>query len=204
MTTRLYLDHAATTPVLPEAREAMARGFDAWANPNSPHADGRSARALLEEARKTIADALGWRHDVIFTSGASEAVEIAAARAKLPSRAHGATEHPIVRHAMGPDSLVIAVQPSGLIDEQALDSVLADGPALVEETVGGWKASGHTLTKDGKGAVTIAVVADAGGAAAPTIAALGRLKPKLADADLVLALGGMGTTKTDSTATAGP
>ena len=75
MTTRLYLDHAATTPVLPEAREAMARGFDAWANPNSPHADGRSARALLEEARKTIAEALGWRHDVIFTSGASEAAD---------------------------------------------------------------------------------------------------------------------------------
>jgi cysteine desulfurase len=131
MTTRLYLDHAATTPVLPEAREAMARGFDGWANPNSPHADGRSARALLEEARKTIADALGWRHDVIFTSGASEAIEIAGARARVPGRAHGATEHPIVGHAMGADSRVIAVQASGLIDEEALDSMLADGPALV-------------------------------------------------------------------------
>jgi cysteine desulfurase len=131
MTTRLYLDHAATTPVLSEAREAMARGFDAWANPNSPHADGRSARALLEEARKIIADALGWRHDVIFTSGASEAIEIAGARASVTGRAHGATEHPIVAHAMGADSRVIAVQPSGLIDEEALDSVLADGPALV-------------------------------------------------------------------------
>ncbi|HJU77817.1 MAG TPA: cysteine desulfurase family protein [Sphingomicrobium sp.] len=131
MTTRLYLDHAATTPVLPEAREAMARGFDAWANPNSPHVDGRSARALLEEARKTVADALGWRHDVIFTSGASEAVEIAAARARVAGRAHAATEHAIVSHAMGRDSRIIPVQPSGLIDEEALDSLLAEGPALV-------------------------------------------------------------------------
>src|SRR5580765_1689802 len=64
--TRLYLDHAATTPVLAQARAAMARGLDAWANPSSPHADGRAAAALLEDARKTISDALDWRHDVIF------------------------------------------------------------------------------------------------------------------------------------------
>lgn len=128
---RLYLDHAATTPVLPEARGAMARGFDHWANPNSPHGEGRSARALLEEARSTIADVLDWRHDVIFTSGASEAVEIAAARAKVVGRAHGATEHAIVPYAMGSDSRVVAVQPNGLIDEAALDAMLAEGPALV-------------------------------------------------------------------------
>ena len=80
---RLYLDHAATTPVLPEAQAAMARALEAWANPSSPHADGRKARAALEEARRTIAEALGWRHDVILTSGASEAIEIVAARAKV-------------------------------------------------------------------------------------------------------------------------
>ena len=74
----------ATTPVLPEARAAMSHGFDAWANPSSPHAEGRKSRALLEEARSTLAEVLGWRHDVIFTSGASEAVEIAAARARVP------------------------------------------------------------------------------------------------------------------------
>ena len=128
---RLYLDHAATTPVLAQAREAMIRGFDSWANPNSPHGEGRAARALLDEARKGIADALGWRHEVIFTSGASEAVEIAAARARVAGRAHGATEHAIVPHAMGPQSRIIPVDRDGLIDEEALDSVLADGPALV-------------------------------------------------------------------------
>ena len=128
---RLYLDHAATTPLLPEARAAMARAMDAWANPSSPHAEGRAARALLEEARSTIAAVLGWRHDVIFTSGASEAVEIAAARARLPGRAHGATEHAIVPHAMGERSRVIPVGPDGLVDEATLDAVLAEGPALV-------------------------------------------------------------------------
>jgi len=131
MAERIYLDHAATTPVIAEAQAAMARGFAAWANPNSPHADGRAARALLEEARKTIADALAWRHDVIFTSGASEAVEIAGGRAKIEGRAHGATEHPIVHHAMGSNSRIISVHAGGLIDEDHLETILADGPSLV-------------------------------------------------------------------------
>jgi cysteine desulfurase len=131
MTDRLYLDHAATTPVLAEARTAMERGFAAWANPSSPHADGRAASALLEEARSTIAQALGWRHDVIFTSGASESVEVAAKRARIAGRAHGATEHAIVPFAMGASSEVIAVRRDGLIDEAALNAVLARGPALV-------------------------------------------------------------------------
>jgi cysteine desulfurase len=128
---RIFLDHAATTPVLPQARAAMERGFDAWANPSSPHAEGRAARALLEEARTTLAEALDWRHDVIFTSGASEAVEMVAARARVAGRAHGATEHAIVPHAMGAESTVLSVGQDGLIDEAALDAALANGPALV-------------------------------------------------------------------------
>ena len=128
---RIYLDHAATTPVLPEAQAAVARAFASWANPSSPHAEGRAARALLEEARSTIADVLGWRHDVVFTSGASEAVEIAAKRARVPRRAHGATEHAIVPYAMGETSKVIPVTPDGLIDEAGLDAILAEGPTLV-------------------------------------------------------------------------
>src|SRR5688572_9070800 len=90
---RLYLDHAATTPVLPEAQAAMAVALEHWANPSSPHADGRAARAALEDARSRIAEALGWRHDVILTSGASEAISIAASRAKVPGRSRGPTEH---------------------------------------------------------------------------------------------------------------
>jgi cysteine desulfurase len=131
MTTRTYLDHAATTPVIDEARAALERALASWANPSSPHAEGRASRALLEEARSTIADVLGWRHDVVFTSGASEAIEIAAARAKVPGRAHGATEHAIVHYAMGEASRVIPVDSDGLIDEAALDAVLGEGAALI-------------------------------------------------------------------------
>jgi len=129
--TRIFLDHAATTSVLPEALAALERGYETWANPSSPHAEGRAARALLEEARSTVAEVLDWRHDVIFTSGASEAIEMVAARARIAGRAHGATEHAIVPHAMGPNSRVIPVGPDGLIDEDALDAVLAEGPALI-------------------------------------------------------------------------
>jgi cysteine desulfurase len=131
MPDRLYLDHAATTPVLPQAYAALERALASWANPSSPHAEGRASRALLEEARTTIAGELGWRHDVIFTSGASEAIEIAAARAKVAGRTHGATEHAILHHAMGEATRVIPVSGDGLIDETALDAVLAEGPALV-------------------------------------------------------------------------
>ena len=131
MPDRLYLDHAATTPVLPEAQAAMRRGFEAWANPSSPHGEGRAARVLLDEARAAVAEALGWRHDVIFTSGASESIEIAAKRALIVGRAHGATEHAIVPHAMGTASTVIDVGRDGIVDEAALDAVLADGPALI-------------------------------------------------------------------------
>jgi len=131
MPDRLYLDHAATTPVLAEARRAMARALGCWANPNSPHAEGRAARAALERARQSVARALGWRHDVIFTSGASEAVEIAARRCRLAGRAYGATEHAVVPHAMGPGARVIAVGADGLVDEESLSSALSDGPALI-------------------------------------------------------------------------
>ena len=131
MTQRIYLDHASTTPVIGPAAEALKRGIEGWANPNSPHAEGRRSRALLEEARETIKQALGWPHDVIFTSGASEAIEIAAARAAIPGRAYGAAEHAIVGYAMGENSAVLPVDGNGLIDGAALDEVLAQGPALV-------------------------------------------------------------------------
>ncbi len=80
---RIYLDHAATTPVIASARASFGGGMEIWANPSSPHMDGRNARAALENARKRIAAALGWSGEVIFTSGASEAIVIALGRAKM-------------------------------------------------------------------------------------------------------------------------
>jgi cysteine desulfurase len=127
---RLYLDHAATTPVLPAAQAAVADALARWANPSSQHADGRRARAALEAARRSIADALGWRHDVILTSGATEAIAITAARAKVPGRAYGATEHDAVGAAMG-RAKAIPVGADGRIDVAALDEVLAGDPTLV-------------------------------------------------------------------------
>ena len=128
---RLYLDHAATSLVLPEARDAVARALEAWANPSSPHADGRRERAALEEVRRTIAQALGWRHDIILTSGATEAIFIAAARAKAERRIVGSTEHDADLAAMGADADVLPVDRNGLIDFDALEAALAKGPALV-------------------------------------------------------------------------
>ena len=131
MTTRIYLDHAATTPVLPAARAAMADALARWANPSSPHADGRAARALLEEARAAIAAALDWPHDILLTSGASEAITIAAARAKVAGRIVGATEHDVVPYAMREGATVLPVDRRGIVDLDALDAALAKGPALV-------------------------------------------------------------------------
>lgn len=84
-----------------------------------------------------------------------------------------------------------------------------DGPKLVDErhTIGAhaWTFAEHTMRLDRAGgrALTIGVIADAGGATAPTMAALGRLRAKLAEADLVIALGGMGTTRAELEATLG-
>lgn len=74
---RIYLDHAATTPLLPAVREAMADAMERWANPSSPHSEGRAARAALEDARARINAALGWDGELILTSGASEAIALA-------------------------------------------------------------------------------------------------------------------------------
>jgi cysteine desulfurase len=131
MPDRLYLDHAAISPVLPEAREAIAGALERPGNPSSPHADGRQARAALEEARRTIADALGWRHDVIMTSGGSEAIQIVAARAKVHRRIVGPTEHEAVTAAMGEGAEVLSVDGRGVIDLQRLEELVAAGPALV-------------------------------------------------------------------------
>ncbi|MET7461595.1 cysteine desulfurase family protein [Nonomuraea sp. 3-1Str] len=74
----VYLDHAATTPMLPEAIEAMTEQLGQVGNASSLHAAGRRARRVVEEARETIADALGARpSEVVFTSGGTEADNLA-------------------------------------------------------------------------------------------------------------------------------
>jgi cysteine desulfurase len=74
----VYLDHAATTPVLPEAIEAYARALSEVGNPSSIHAAGQSAKRLLEDARDQVAATLGAQGiEVVFTSGGTEAINTA-------------------------------------------------------------------------------------------------------------------------------
>ena len=120
---RIYLDHAATTPMLPEAISAVTDGMRRWANPSSPHAEGRAARAALEDARARIKAALDWDGEVIFTSGASESIGIALGRAQGGARVASAVEHDSVLRAV-PDAQRVSVLSNGHVDPEAF------GPAL--------------------------------------------------------------------------
>jgi cysteine desulfurase len=142
--TRIYLDHAATTPVRPEVRDAMLPflGEEAFGNPSSGHAFGRAARAGLEAARRRVADALGVKAgEVLFTSGGTEAnnqsmLGYAMARggggdlggAHLVS---APTEHKAILAAlheaerMGARATLLPVNGDGIVDLGALDEVLA-------------------------------------------------------------------------------
>ena len=131
MKTRIYLDHAATTPLLPQARDAMLRGFDLWANPSSPHGAGRQARAMLEDARQRIRAALGWDGQILFTAGASEAIAIVFARAKATERLAGATEHDAVLRHM-PEARRLPVDAHGLV---VLPEEIAPGTLIAIQQV---------------------------------------------------------------------
>ncbi|WP_449064176.1 cysteine desulfurase family protein [Planomonospora algeriensis] len=87
-----YLDHAATTPMLPEAIEAMTARLGQVGNASSLHAAGRRVRRVVEEARESIADALGARpSEVVFTAGGTEADNLAIKGLYWSRRAAGAT-----------------------------------------------------------------------------------------------------------------
>lgn len=119
MAERVYLDHAATSPLRPEARAAMDEGFARWANPSSPHAEGRRARAAIEDARERIKVSLGWQGEVIFTSGASEGLAIALGRAKAGARLVSSVEHDAVLQAAS-NAERLPVGADGALDLEAL------------------------------------------------------------------------------------
>jgi len=73
-----YLDHAATTPMLPEAIAAMTEQLGRLGNPSSLHAAGRNARRMVEEARESLAESIGARpSEIVFTGGGTEADNLA-------------------------------------------------------------------------------------------------------------------------------
>ncbi|WHU03338.1 aminotransferase class V-fold PLP-dependent enzyme [Sphingomonas sp. NIBR02145] len=131
MAERIYLDHAATTPMLAEAMAAVEAGMRHWANPSSPHAEGRAARAALEKARAEVAAAYGWAHELVFTGGASESLHMALTRSMAERRLISAVEHDsVLRHSEG--AQVLPVDGNGVLRLDALEAALAQGPrALV-------------------------------------------------------------------------
>ncbi len=100
--------------MLPQAKAAMVEAMERWANPSSPHGEGRAARAALEEARRRIAAALGWDGHVVFTSGASEAIAIGLTRAKGVRVVTSAVEHDAVLRVT-PDAERIGVEGDGTL-----------------------------------------------------------------------------------------
>jgi cysteine desulfurase len=127
---RIYLDHAATTPMRPEAVVAVAEAMARWANPSSPHAEGRAAKDALEGARRRIKKALGWKGELIFTSGASEALAIGLGRAHAERCLISAVEHDAVFRA-APDATILPVK-GGEVDREILQQHLREaGRAIV-------------------------------------------------------------------------
>ena len=149
MTKRVtYLDNAATTPVRPEVLEAMLPylGKEAFGNPSSAHRFGRAARAGVEEAKRAVAEAVGAEpNQVVFTSGGTEADNLAIIGAAFASRDRGgpfrvavsATEHKAglaaahaVKH-LGGEEVILPVTASGLVDQTALERAIAQGGLAV-------------------------------------------------------------------------
>jgi len=184
---RIYLDHAATTPLRPATAEAMRHGYEAWANPSSPHAEGRAARAALEEARARIKAALGWDGEVILTSGASEALAIALGRAKAERRLVSAVEHDaVVRAAPNAEVVPLGTDENGRaqLDGDALAGALArPGRAIV--AVQSVNSETGTVLIPHEGTPALAQVREAGGLfLADCSQSAGRVP--LPDADMVV------------------
>jgi cysteine desulfurase len=92
--TRTYLDHNATEPLRAEARAAMLVAMDRFGNPSSVHAEGRAARAVVEEAREQVAALVNAKPgEIVFTSGATEANAMAIGGRAWHSLLFGTAEH---------------------------------------------------------------------------------------------------------------
>ena len=143
MPERIYLDWNATTPLRPEARQAMAAAWELSGNPSSVHAEGRQARRLVEDSRSRVAGAVGASpRNLVFTSGGTEANALALAPglrrgSGLPVQRLlvSAIEHAsVLSGGRFPAEAIeqVGVISSGLLDLDRLRVMLAGGPpALV-------------------------------------------------------------------------
>lgn len=132
----IYLDHQATTPLAPEAREAMLQWLSGpesmgFANPHSMHKAGRAAAAAVEVAREHVAALLPQGGRVIFTSGATEALNQAIRSVPRGTIAYSAIEHSaVVNAALATGAAVheLPVSTHGLVDPEV---AIPEGTGLV-------------------------------------------------------------------------
>jgi cysteine desulfurase len=145
MPTPIYLDHAATTPVRPEVREAMEPFYGPrFGNPSSTHRWGREARAALDEARERVARCLGAEPDEIyFTSGGTEGDNTAILGSYRALREHGKRaivttpiEHKAVLGAVhqaaheGAEERLLTVTRDGLVDRASFHALVREDVAI--------------------------------------------------------------------------
>lgn len=138
---RLYLDHNASAPLRPAARDAMLAALDRTGNPSSGHAEGRAVRAIVEEARRQVAGLVGAKPaSVVFTASATEAANLVLTPGfKTGGRAAvrllaGTTEHPCVLRGHRFDAFdTVSVGHDGVIDLDALSALVrtSRGPVLL-------------------------------------------------------------------------
>ncbi|MHA7986839.1 cysteine desulfurase family protein [Rathayibacter sp. CAU 1779] len=142
----VYLDHAATTPVLPEAIEAYTRALTQVGNPSSIHSAGQNAKRLLEDARERIADTLGCQGiELVLTSGGTEAINLAvkglfwarrqsgATRILVPEGEHHATLDTVewLESYEGADVEWIPLDSQGFVRTDALETALRRDPGSI-------------------------------------------------------------------------
>jgi len=133
MSAAAYLDHNATSPLRPAALDAMVDALQAGGNPSSVHGVGRRARAIVDTARREVAALVGARPaETIFTSGGTEANNLALSGAGRRRVLVSAIEHDSVRRAV-PRAEILPVDGDGVLDLVALERALASSaePALV-------------------------------------------------------------------------
>lgn len=129
--TSVYLDHNAAQPLRPSARAALVAALEQSGNAASVHAFGRAQRRLLDRARGQVAALAGLPPaGLVFTSGATEANNLALKGLGFTRLLVGASEHPSVL-AAAPQAEVLPVTAAGLVEPAALARRLAAGPALV-------------------------------------------------------------------------
>lgn len=135
MTDQVYLDYNASAPLCSEAQQAMIAAMDITGNPSSVHASGRAARKIVDHARRTIADLLGGDPErVIFTSGGTEANNLALSGLEDVTVFTSAVEHPSVIEARS-DAKRIPVDGDGVIDLTALEAMLKDASQKGEKVL---------------------------------------------------------------------